>query len=969
MSANASVVGRAAELEVLGRAVRSADAGRWRAIGVLGEPGIGKSTLLSELGGLASARGHLVLAGRVAELERDIPFGLWVDALDEHIARDGAALLSGVAGEQLGELAVALPAVRRVTGVAPGVVVERHRVARALRELLGRLAGARPVTVLLDDVQWADPASADVIALLLHRPPRGAVLLGLAGRAGRVPKVESALERAVRDGGVELLELGPLPREAADALVPASLGRVARARVHRESGGNPLYLEALVRAELMTLPAAVHEGAPGVPRAVTVALAGEISVLPQHAQVLAQGAAVAGDPFDPSVAAVAAGIGEEAALRALDDLLAADVVRATERPRRFRFRHPLVRRAVYEMVGGGWKLAAHARCAQGLAARGAPAAERAHHVERAAQAGDLAAVELLAAAADETLPVAPATAAGWYEAALRLLPGAGEHEQRRRALLRGQGLALVSAGRPAEASDALGRLLAIVPREAAAERAGLVVTLAELEATWLQRPDEARRLLEAERAALGTGAPGPAAGLTLALARERVERGDHAAAETLADQARAAARATGDRALEADAAAQAADAAHSRLSGEAADALAAVDRRMTEAGALVDALSDEEVSARPRMLLALGIARLSDGSLVPTLAAAERGIALSRRMRHGLLTTAFMSLRGYVNYDLGRLDAAEEDEEEVLESALISGNVQVAYWASILLSRVALARGRVDAALKHGQDAWDRLGAIERSQAGFTVANARLAAGDPHGALAALDAFGWVTPELRRVNRLKSLEVAVRALLAVGRVEEAAAWARRAPAEAGGRRTGLYGAIIALAEAAVLLVQDAAPEAARRALAGADAADTGHAPLWAGRCRTLAGEALATSGCIGDARDVLRRAAADLDQRGAWGERDAALSVLRRLGERPRPSRAAGPLDERVGALTPREREVAGLVADGRTNAQIALRLQVKEGTVEKHVSSALAKLGMSSRAGIVALLASDRAPAGGERG
>jgi len=472
MSPNASVVGRAAELQVFERALGLVDAGAWRAIGVLGEPGIGKSTLIAELGCLAAARGHLVLAGRVAELERDIPFGMWVDALDGHVSRDGAAALVGMADDQLAELAVALPAVRRVAGVAPAVVVERHRVARAMRGLLERLAGACPVTILLDDSQWADPASADVIALLLHRPPAGAVLLALAARTGRAPTLEGALERASRDRSADVLELGPLSREAADALLPASLGRGARARVHRESGGNPLYLEALVRAELTAPPAAARAGAPGVPRAVTVALAGEIAALGPRAQVLAQGAAVAGDPFDPSVAASAAGIGEEAALSALDELLAADVVRGTDRPRRFRFRHPLVRRAVYETAGGGWRLAAHARAAEELTTRGAPPAERAHHVERAAQPGDLPAVELLAAAADDTAPVAPATAAGWYEAALRLLPGTDEHAHRRRALLRGQGLALVSAGRPADASEVFGRLLAILPA-AAAERVAL----------------------------------------------------------------------------------------------------------------------------------------------------------------------------------------------------------------------------------------------------------------------------------------------------------------------------------------------------------------------------------------------------------------------------------------------------------------------------------------------------------------
>ena len=149
------------------------------------------------------------------------------------------------------------------------------------------------------------------------------------------------------------------------------------------------------------------------------------------------------------------------------------------------------------------------------------------------------------------------------------------------------------------------------------------------------------------------------------------------------------------------------------------------------------------------------------------------------------------------------------------------------------------------------------------------------------------------------------------------------------------------------------------------ALDGAAEADRGDAPLWAGRCRTLAGEALARDGRVEDARRELRRAAEELEARGAWGYRDDALRVLRRLGERPRPTRCAPGQpdgDGRLSALTPREREVAALVADGHTNAQIALRLHLSESTVEKHVSRVLAKLGLSSRAGVVRLLAHERA-------
>ena len=957
------LVERDAEVRVLERALEAVEGGSSRAVGIVGEAGIGKSRLLGELADRSAARGHVVLAGRAAELERDIPFALWIDTLDDDLRERGMARLERMAADELADLAVALPAVAQ-TGVAPAAAVERHRVARAVRGLLAHSAAAAPVILLLDDVHWADPASADVISLLLHRPPEGAVLLALAARTGRAPALQARLEAAARHRTAEVVEVHPLSRRAADALMPR-VPPPARARLYAESGGNPFYLEELVRSGADASGGSVPAGAPGVPRAVMAALADEIAALGAEARLTAQAGAVAGDPFDPAIAAAAAGVDEPVALAALDSLLAVDLVRPSEQPRRFRFRHPLVRRAVYESAGGGWRLAAHARAAEALAARGASPAERAHHVERAAQGGDLDAVDLLTSAAAQTALSAPLTAAGWHAAALRLLPLGEEHDERRLELLLAQADALAAAGEAVKARDVLRRVLAMLPTDPVERRARVTVQLARLEALWTQEPEAARRLLERERAALADVAPAAAAELTLAMATERNEYGDFAAARAFAEQARIGARTAGDRPLEAVAAAMAADAANCALRGDDPQAVEAVDRRIAEAGALVDALTDDEAAVHLDMLLTLAIARLFSGDFASARGAAERGVTLARRTRQGLLTPAFVCVRGFIDLELGRLGSAQADQEEALDSALLSGNVQVAYWASIESSVLALVRGDVEAALAHGQVAWELLGTREYSQAGFVVADARLAAGDAAGARAALEAFGWVRPQMWTLDRVKAADVAVRVLLALGRLDEAAAWADRVPFESGGRRTGIFGAIAACSRAAVLLATGGHEEAARVAASGAAAAEAARAPVWVGRCRTLAGEALAAAGRHEAARERLRGAAADLDALGAFGPRDAALKLLRRLGDRPRPpARVAGVdgQDRRLAPLTPREREVALELAAGRTNAQIAHRLHLSERTVEKHVSNLLPKLGFSTRAQVVRLLARDSA-------
>ena len=413
-------VGRRQELAAIDATLDGLRGARARWLVISGEPGIGKTRLLGQLAERAAERRHAVFVGRGAELELEVPFGIWIDALDDHVSTLGERKLEALIGERVAELARVLPSAGSGAS-AGGLQDERFHAYRAVRALLQRLAMGHPVVLMLDDVHWADDASLELIAHLLRRPPPAPVLIALAFRAGQVPNsLLAALDQAARDGLVSEIGLGPLTEAEAGVL----LGAPALPAIYRQSGGNPFYLEELARAPA---PAAAEPGAEGervgVPPAVAAALGQEIAGLPEPARRLGWGAAVAGEPFDLDLAGAAAGMDERETLAALDQLLAAHIAGPTDVPRRYRFRHPLVRRAVYDGAGEAWRLEAHARAAAALADRPGALAARAHHVERSAKIGDEAAAAVLEQAGHQAAARAPAIAARWFEAALRLLGG------------------------------------------------------------------------------------------------------------------------------------------------------------------------------------------------------------------------------------------------------------------------------------------------------------------------------------------------------------------------------------------------------------------------------------------------------------------------------------------------------------------------------------------------------------------
>ncbi len=164
---------------------------------IVGEAGIGKTTLLEHLSASAHAAGALVLSARCSEYERDVPYALLIDALDPHLA---AVDLAG----------------------------ERHELHRAVRALLERLAAPRGLVLILDDLHWADPASIALVASIVRRPPPR-LLLAIAHRHRQADSsLDPELHRAADAGRARRLELGPLSPDEASRLLARPWDAAAR---------------------------------------------------------------------------------------------------------------------------------------------------------------------------------------------------------------------------------------------------------------------------------------------------------------------------------------------------------------------------------------------------------------------------------------------------------------------------------------------------------------------------------------------------------------------------------------------------------------------------------------------------------------------------------------------------------------------------------------------------------------------
>ena len=994
-------VGRDRELGDLGDALERAMDGRPTVALLGGEAGVGKTRLVEEFVARAAAREATIARGGCIELgDLSLPFAPIVEVIRSLVRTYDPATLARVLGPARAEaeklvpdLATALEGIERTTDEASARIAEgldsADPAARSIRLelLLGvvrRLGSRSAFVVVLEDLQWADPSTLDLVAYLTRNLTTEHLVLVGTYRTDAIPPGHPLRHLAVelaRDPRVERYEVAPLAADDLVALVRAILGRepdpALEARVVGRSDGNPFFAEELLAAELDAVDRPI-------PTELRELILDRIRRMSGPAAEVTRIVAVAGRAADDATLSTVSGldpIGVEAAVRDCVE----DQVLVPARDGVYTFRHALVGEAVAEDILPGEKRRLHEAIA----------------VARAAI----------------PLPAGPARAPEAAERA-RHWAAAGRPDQAFGALLVAA-RAAVEIGGYAEAAEELDRALGLwdlVPEPvdvAGGDRADLLDRAAE---AWALAGETERALDRGQAAAEAVDPvadPLRAGALRTRLASYHLELDHDAAALDLLDAALG-------------------------LLGD--DPAGAVERYRALVGRgctlmLLGRLTESAEACRTALLVDPGEpgpvaaqARTYLGVDLVSLGHAEEGLSELRTARRiaaastGSPVTSLDTDRRYAAM-LDRADRLDEAAAEALAAAARADAIGLGRRSAVALRAVAaralIRRGRwveaegiLDACRAlaprgssgvavHGAGAVLEIGRGQADRAHEDLASARSMAGansrpDTEPALATAeaelailerrwdDAVATVDGGLERlagvedrywVAPLAALGIraeadrteAIRARRATIGLAESRASAERLRTVSGSAiREGADASATSRAYAALVAAEwtrfdeDPGPGAWAAAATAFEGIPDPHRASY---CRFREAEAiLASKGSRGDATAACRAAVVAASELGAEPLRAAAVALAQRarldlavaeIAEvvvgRPSPATSLG--------LTPRELEILAIVARGRTNRQIAAELFITEKTVGVHMTNILAKLGVTNRidAGAVA--------------
>ncbi|MGZ5342092.1 MAG: helix-turn-helix transcriptional regulator [Solirubrobacterales bacterium] len=417
MPTTPNLLERDSELASIDALIEQARDGRAGLALVEGPAGIGKSRLLAELRRRAESEGFLVLTARGSEIEREFPFGIARQLFEPLLAgeQERAELLGGSAATA----EVVFSSSEEGAGGDSSFAA-----LNGLYWLAVNLSGRQPLLLAIDDLHWADASSLRFIAYLARRLESVEMLVATTLRTADPGTDAALLAEIANDPLTTAIQPHPLTAAAVAAIVRERLGEGAAdafcAACHETTGGNPLLLEELLRA---LASERISPGAESVkvvndlgPRAASRSVLIRLARLDPDAVAVARATAVLGDGADLAAVAALAGI-EPARAAEMSGVLAHAEILRHEAP--LGFVHPLVRAAVYADLPPGERELRHQQAAEQLSEAGAPAEQVAAHLLAIPPARDPAAARVLHRAGREaTVKGASDSAAAYLRRAL-----------------------------------------------------------------------------------------------------------------------------------------------------------------------------------------------------------------------------------------------------------------------------------------------------------------------------------------------------------------------------------------------------------------------------------------------------------------------------------------------------------------------------------------------------------------------
>ena len=461
-------VGRDIEYGLLTGLIAQLSAGAGHTVLIEGEPGIGKSRLMREVARHAAALDLSTLATKCYEIERAMPYQPVIDLVTRALDRVSAGALRNLAPVSLAELAALVPEVGERYPGLPRLSndfpeARQARLSRAVGQLLEAMRGDRPSILMVDDIQWADEASAQVFHFLARHVCERPVLVIYAYRDEDVDSDERLarlVENLRRESNARHLPLARLCRADTERLVAAladsNLGAPGLAeRLQRETEGNPFFLTSILQslsAGETHLEPRANESPGWLPDALRAAVRVRLAYVPREIRPVLETVAVLGRRFDFDTLLHVTREPEEPLLDAVEALVKRHLLREEPEGGVYDFSHDKVREVVYRDIGGARRRLLHQSVAQALERRGdgethEHAAQLAEHYERAHVWSKALRYLVLAGERSQAL-FAMRDALHWLDRAVALSkshPSALD-ERQRLALLERRGAARAQAG-------------------------------------------------------------------------------------------------------------------------------------------------------------------------------------------------------------------------------------------------------------------------------------------------------------------------------------------------------------------------------------------------------------------------------------------------------------------------------------------------------------------------------------------